>query len=270
MSGVFCFVALPAEAKPLIRRWGLQKISGGTPFPLYRGPRHSLAISGVGQINAAAALGYAMAAGIASSDAVFLNIGIAGSRDRPLGSLLAADKIVNAVSGKTFYPQFPFKSELTSCELISAAAPVTDYPDPHAMYDMEAAAFYETAVKFNTCELIHCLKIISDNRLAPPELITENLAMAAIEGQLPAIEQFLARLTALSRNAPDTDDPDYSRLLATYPLSASNTVKLKKLLQTLRLLQPDVKLDEERTSWRNGKDLIAWLERAIAQHPFRY
>ena len=76
-------VALKSEAKPIISYFELDHQSGNNIFPIYRNDKlgHSLIISGVGQINAAAATTYLASESGAPPWAAWINLGIAGSMD---------------------------------------------------------------------------------------------------------------------------------------------------------------------------------------------
>ncbi len=64
---------------------------------------------------------------------------------------------------------------------------------------MEASAFYETAVRFSSSELILCLKVISDNQLSPVENIQPKQVAALIAAHLATVESLLARTVALAQ-----------------------------------------------------------------------
>ena len=58
---------------------------------------------------------------------------------------------------------------------------------------MEASAFYETAVRFSSSELILCLKVISDNQLSTVENIQPKQVAALIAAHLATVESLLTR-----------------------------------------------------------------------------
>ena len=63
---------------------------------------------------------------------------------------------------------------------------------------MEASGFYATAVRFSRPELVHCLKVISDNREQPGRDISAAMVRRLIAGRLDLLQELLSRLTALA------------------------------------------------------------------------
>ena len=99
-------VALESEAKPIISYFELDHQSGNNIFPIYRNDKlgHSLIISGVGQINAAAATTYLASESDAPPWAAWINLGIAGSMDGEIGKLYQGIKVINPTKEKVFFP----------------------------------------------------------------------------------------------------------------------------------------------------------------------
>ena len=102
---VFWVVALKSEAKPIISHFKLDHQSGNSIFPIYRNDKlgHSLIVSGVGQINAAAATTYLASESDAPPWAAWINLGIAGSMDGEIGKLYQGIKITNPTKEKVFF-----------------------------------------------------------------------------------------------------------------------------------------------------------------------
>ena len=63
-------------------------------------------------------------------------------------------------------------------------------------FDMEASGFYATALRFSPPQLVHCLKVISDNREQSGWGISGATVRHLIEGHLDLLEELLNRLTA--------------------------------------------------------------------------
>src|SRR5690348_6346061 len=90
-------VALHSEAKPLIEYYYLKKICSETlPFPVFSNKDRSihLVVSGIGKIKTAAATTFLHCLTGNKSFSCFLNIGISGSSQYPIGALILAAKIV--------------------------------------------------------------------------------------------------------------------------------------------------------------------------------
>ena len=228
-------VALPAEARPLVERFGLQQRER-KPFAVYGGRGMSLVVAGVGGFNAIAATAFLQ--GLTQDDGAgpWLNYGICGHRDHGVGTPLMAHKVRDAVSGQSFYPTFAFKPPCATAEVASVQRPVTDYPDARA-YDMEAAAFWPAARRFAGVELSHCLKIVSDNPRSSIAELTPDRVAALCAGGLDTLDALLESLRPLIP-APPPPHPLLQPILSRWRFSASRRVQLEGLLQDRALLAP--------------------------------
>ena len=224
---IFVFSALTCEAKPLIRQWRLNKSPAIHPFTLFSNAERVVVITGLGGVSMAGAVGYVMALFPDCQQPLLLNLGIAGHGQYSLGSLFLADKILNIENGKKFFPQLPFTVNCETATIASLAKPHHGYPENY-LYDMEAAAFYEIACKFSTGELIHSLKIISDNAQSPMENITEAAVEQWVTQRLEKINAVIADLIALRRRLPVINDELYEQLLTKFSVTTTSTVRLKK------------------------------------------
>lgn len=188
--------ALPCEARSLIDHFRLKKVQEARAFPLYRNAELALTlvVSGVGIIHVAAATAFA-ASYFSVRPFGFLNLGIAGAFDIPVGALRLVNKVSNE-AGKALYPMALSHFQMMSAPLVTLSQPALASEDH--LVDMEAFGFYQTAVRFTTLELIHSLKVISDNHDQDITHINPNQVKAWIEIHLEAIELFLARLRALA------------------------------------------------------------------------
>lgn len=159
-------VALPAEAKPLIAHYRLKRLQSEHGFPVYQGAQVSLIVSGVGKVNSAAATAYLQAINHFQKDRIWVNAGIAGHARQAVGQLLLAHQVEDQASGRSWYPPLVIKPEINTEKLLTLDRPSDDYP-ASAMVDMEASGFIITAQRFSSSELVHCLKVISDNAEQP-------------------------------------------------------------------------------------------------------
>lgn len=264
---IFVFTALNCEAKPLIRSWRLKKHSHNQPFAIYSDAERVVVVTGIGKIAMAGAVGYTLSLFPNIRHPLLLNIGIAGNRRHSLGSLYLADKIVDANTGKKFYPQLPFAIACETAAVATLATPHAGYAED-CLYDMEASAFYEMACKFSSSELIHSLKIVSDNAESPLENITESLVEEWCIRQIDAIDTLIARLHTLRQSLPVTDLGLYWQLLGEFHFTSTSAVKLAALSAQWHLL-----MGEQIPAWRDanprsGKALILWLEKQLEMSEF--
>jgi len=157
-------VALNCEAKPWVDLYRLKKVCD-RPFLMYskEGLNVEIVITGIGALAMSTAVGWA--AGRRSSgetDRVWLNLGIAGHMDRPLGEAVRVHCFIDASDLRRHYSPLTASWGGDSDALISVNAPGDSYPDD-AMVDMEGLAFYQATSMFTPSELIASIKVISDN-----------------------------------------------------------------------------------------------------------
>lgn len=264
----FVFVALPCEARPFIRAWRLKRQLANQPFAIYGNPEIVLVISGIGKIAMAAAVAHTMAQFNPPAPPIMLNIGIAGHRSQPIGRCFLVDKVTDADTKRCFYPQLVFDSPGETLPLISLSAPDAEYADDN-LRDMEASAFYEIAVKFSSSEMIHCLKIISDNIHTPLSGISEEVVESLLTVRLSEVEALLTTLTTLRCSLPVNTHRDlYERLLGQFHFTATNAHMLNGLLNRWKILRGDAELPIGQAKLRNAKELLIWLEGLIDGEEF--
>lgn len=262
----FIFVALPCEAGPLINAWNLKKTAQKQAFATYSNERFVLTVSGIGKVAMAGAVAYTLAQYPAVAEPVMLNIGVAGHKHLPVGSCLLVDRIVDADSGRRFYPQLPFATPCPTNGLSTLAKADSRYCDDF-LRDMEASAFYETAVKFSSSELIHCVKVVSDNAESPLTNVTEDAVADWIGAGLPVVETLLARLAELKNAQPQPDQQTYREALDRFHFTASNAAKLQVVLNRWHLVY-GLPADLSRIDAKNAKDLLTQMEALLAEKQF--
>lgn len=155
--------ALHCEAKPIIDYYRLKKSSHCKAFDCYQNETMQCVVSGIGKPAMAAATGWIAAINQQQVPNCWINIGIAGAADRPIGDIFLLNKVTDSATNRPYYPVPGFSSELASAACISLDQPSSDY-HRKSLFDMEASAFFAAATRFSTVELVHCLKVISDNQ----------------------------------------------------------------------------------------------------------
>jgi len=264
---VFVFCALPCEAKSLIQAWKLTKQLRFQPFAVYANAERVVTVTGIGKTAMAGAVGYVMATLCADPMPVLLNIGIAGHRNQARGSLRLASKVVDVDTGKRFYPQLPFSPPCKTSELVTCAKPNNDY-DVERLYDMEASAFYEVAVKFSSAELIHCLKIVSDNQDFSVEMISEAAVDAWCSAGMETIERLICCLQSVRQAIPVAASSQYEEIEQAFHFTATNASRLKALLNRWSLVGGGELLNWRESGCRNSKELLTWLEASLKEQAF--
>lgn len=265
---IYFFIALACEAKPLIQKYALKKLSQQHPFELYSNDNVAVIITGVGKVAMAGAMTYSMAIFPKTQNPVLINLGIAGHKSKPVGAMYLADKIIDSEnSKKQFYPQLVGIFPIPGVIINTVSIPHTKYVDD-CLYDMEAAAFYEMAIKFSSSELIHCLKIISDNQLQPADTINAKTVSAWIEQQLTAIENTVEHLQELRQSIAEPRPVLFQTIIKQYHFTVTSQIKLKALLQRWDVVSNNTPLKINHSDFTSGKQILNWLENIIERQEF--
>ena len=255
-------VALAAEARPLLASHHLQGMSGH-PYRICASEQTHLIVSGVGKIAASAATAYLRAL-IGDTPAAWLNIGIAGHGNHEVGTPLLAHKVVDAASGKPFYPTFtaPSPCHTTLLHTVDHAQP----PVGDAAYDMEASGFCEAAQCFATSERIHCLKVVSDNPQSSYQTLNAKKVEELIESQLDTVAQVGEHLRTLSQqlHALHADPPGFAELTARWQFTATQQHQLRGLLVRWQALAPaPPAVNDDLLALQSRDEVLAYLKRQL-------
>ncbi len=255
---LFIFVALECEAKPMIRLFGLKKQQAAHAFAIYKNNEIALTVTGVGKVAMAGGVAYTLALYPDAQLPVMLNIGIAGHKSKQIGSLMVASKIVDVETEAAFYPQLIGNNWPDACTIKTSSIPATEYNEG-CLYDMEVAAFYEMAARFSSGELIHCIKVISDNDVASLEKINAKLVTEWIDSQISCIEPIVLRLSKLRQLTSPIELEGYSVLLKKWHFTVSGEIRLKALLLRWYVLTGESWISFDDENFRSGKDVLRQL-----------
>ena len=165
---IYIFSAFYAEAKNIIDHYGLKKEKSPemVRFDVFANDSIRLVITGVGEINAAAAVSNIGGAYGISQDDEILNVGCGAgfSSDICMGSIFLGNKLTEQMTGRTFYPDMLMKANFRECEIVTVARVLNEGSDS-VVYDMEAAAVYQAAAFFG-----FLLSLVSTEALGVPYL----------------------------------------------------------------------------------------------------
>lgn len=262
----FIYTALPCEAKPLVEHFGLKKMPAIQPFAVYSNQDICLTVTGLGKSAMAAGVAYSQAL-FPGIDPVLVNVGIAGHKHHALGGLFLIDKITDIDSARNYYPPLIFTPPCPTANLQTVSRPQTGYA-PHCLCDMEASAFYETAVRFSSGELIQCLKAISDNEASPAANIQPKQVEAMIAAQMAAIETVLIELQRLAELIAVPPNATFERLLREYHFTVSEQGQLKHRLSRWSALTGTEAPEFDNDLPPKAKDVLLWLDRQIDRLEF--
>jgi adenosylhomocysteine nucleosidase len=259
-------IALHCEAKPVIDHYRLKKSTSHRSFDVYSKENMHCIICGIGKTSAAAATAWAAGLNHNNGSIAWINIGTAGSARHDIGTALTVYKITDNESNRHFYPVPLFESclETTHCQTLSQ--PSTDY-HPQQIFDMEASAFFDTATRFSSAELVHCLKIISDNpahqtglnKARISELIHQHIVELSNYAQ--SLQNLNERVTRL-----EIDHSDWKKFLACAHFTQTQRTRVHKSLGFLlnRQYQTDALITEMKNI-QSADSIIDHLENLCRQ-----
>ncbi|MGR9105430.1 MAG: hypothetical protein ACU843_00715 [Gammaproteobacteria bacterium] len=237
-AAVHWMLALPCEAKPLVKAWRLSRLMHETVFPIYRNDSMTLTVTGVGKTAMAAGVAYTGAVCGGTRPSIWLNLGIAGHPQSALGELFLAHKITDRERDRNWFPPLIAKPPCLTESLITCSRPDTDYAQS-ALYDMEGSAFFETASRFSSTELIQCLKVISDNRLNPAVALDPKAVSELIEGRIDLINRVVEQLQNLAKLLPSGPQSErFEQFIIRWRFTAQQASQLDSLLHRWMLLDP--------------------------------
>ncbi len=260
-------VALPCEAKPLIKRYRLLRLLDEPAFPIYRNESITLTVTGIGKTAMAAGAAYTHAIFNRSKGAVWLNVGVAGHRDLPVGEACLAHKIMDRDRERSWYPSLIGAPPCGTETLVTWSRPENRY-EVEALYDMEASGFYETALRFSTSELIQCLKVVSDNGTSPADSLRADSVADLIEQRIGLVEILLEQQKQLAAvvEAPRTER--FERFDRRWRFSVQQRFQLQSLLHRWTLLDPDHCPDPEQLAdLKSGREVLMYLREKVEYLP---
>ena len=123
--------------------------------------------------------------------------------------------------------------------------------------------FCAAATRFSSAELIHCLKIVSDNESVSQERITKHVGEELVANQLPVIDALVQEfymIQAIANTMFSLPD-DYRLLTQKYRFTVTQQNQLKRLLLRWRTLKSTC-LSEEMAmgDFKNAKQLLMAIE----------
>lgn len=199
---IHILVALQAEARPLVQHLALESLPGGIGGrPAFTGADLRLVITGIGKGGVASAVEGLSSLPRASPAVAWLNIGIAGHRDLPVGEAILAAEVLDSATGRIWRPR-PFHD--TPCRIGSVRTVETveeRYPTD-AAYEMEAASLCLRVPEAVGSGLLQILKVVSDNRDNGTQQVSPALAESLISSQLQLVDWLIAEIRSRLSEMP--------------------------------------------------------------------
>lgn len=202
---IYIFTALYCEAHIFIRHFNLIKNQENTWFQQFYNEAAGirLTITGVGEIAAAAAVGSVCSVYKPTQNDLLLNIGICAHTTKNDGIFLCS-KIMEEATGRTFYPDMLYRHNFSEGTIITGMVPYHFDNDAAQMpantltetlYDMEAAAVYQTGIHFFGPHQMIFLKIVSDRGDA--EAVSKEQTILILEKYKDCIFDYIEQISAI-------------------------------------------------------------------------
>ncbi|MCD2449470.1 hypothetical protein GO003_003585 [Methylicorpusculum oleiharenae] len=221
-----------------------------------------LIVTGVGKIAMSAGVAFSQGL-LGSHNPTLINVGIAGHRDHSVNTPFIGHKIIDADTKKSFYPPLTYTLPCGSETILTTSHPQLKY-DHGQLSDMEASAFYESAGRFSSGELIQCFKVVSDNLSQPAGLLEASKITHLIEQNLLILETLLTELRLLQRVLANKQDLKLSELTGIFRFSVTEKAYLKNLLQRWHVINSNQTLDINLENVKSGKELLKLLNKKLA------
>ena len=264
-------IALLSEAKPIISALKLTRTDNEAAFPIYKNDvlGHLMIISGIGQNNAAGATSYICGRYDVPAWAAWINIGIAGYAEGPLGKLFQAVKVTNELETRVAYPGFRLSKLVPLTTLETREQPCNEYK-ADTLYDMEGLAFTETASRFSCNELTFLFKVVSDSnakqlrRINPPyveKLLAQNIntILLLVDAVKKLVEDEKKRLKI---------SQDVEVVLNKFHFTVSRKAQLIQKYRRWKTAFPNAPFGEVYENAKSAGDVIDTMERILSSAVF--
>lgn len=232
-------VALREEARPLIEHYRLRGESERSSFALYRSDEVRLVVSGIGRVAAAGATAF-LAARYPDPGTVWINFGMAAHRSLGMGECVAGSEVIEAASGRRWYPPLIGIGDLAVASVCTVDAIATDLADDR-LYEMEAAGFYPTAVRWASSELVRILKVVSDRGETSCEVFDRGQVESLVSGVLERLDEQVESLEEMAGRLPEVIGSDSGALEGRWRLSVTQRRRLDRQMRRAAALGCDVK-----------------------------
>ena len=185
-------VALPAEAKPLIRAFGLQRQQPDGVYPRYLSDHLSLTLTGPGAEAMEKGIKFLLNQQTASST-TWLNVGIAGHGSLSRGTCLLAERVIDMDSGRCWLLPSKTDAELPKSPLHCVSVAESAYAENTA-YDMESSGFASGLESVGVLDQGQILKVVSDNPRQPSTQINGRMVGELIRQAIPVLSYLMNRI----------------------------------------------------------------------------
>lgn len=162
---IYLTAALYMEASPFIKAYECVKDTHFTHMQVFRSEEAVIIISGTGEVPSAISLTEVLTAFPPTSDDLFANVGTCGCPDRThaVGETFLIHKITSENEARDYYPDLLYLHSFPEEALTTVSTLRTENAAaPGMLYDMEAAALFQAALRFFSTDRMFFFKTVSD------------------------------------------------------------------------------------------------------------
>lgn len=223
---VYIFTALYCEAHIFIRQYNLIKNKDCTWYQEFYNETAGirLAVTGVGEIAAAAVVSSVCSLYRPTQDDLLFNVGICAHTTND--GIFLCNQIIEKATGKTFYPDMLYRHNFKEGTIVTGMLPwIADHDNTQMtvpaltdnLYDMEAAAVYQAGIHFFGPHQMIFLKIVSDRGVL--EAVSKeqiSLLMETYQQRIFDYIKLLSTISLKSRNCKAYLSPETVNLIKTF------------------------------------------------------
>lgn len=270
MTAIAC--ALYSEAKPLIEKLKLRPDTSAKGFKIFFNENFILIVTGVGKASALMGAAYLFGRYFSERPSLenyfkiscFVNIGIAGHKDLPAGELILGHKVSSFSKKESYYPLILFDFDGKTKEIITNDSIECLY-EKDSIYDMEAFYLMQASSRFLNFELIHFIKIISDNVKKEPNSVTGKEIEGLISSNLNRIEQILEKIKKVAETKSNLhEEEDGSEFFQKWHFTLTEKYQLEDILNRLKVLSIPLSAEAPSLSTcKSAKEVLSFLQEKV-------
>ena len=241
---IHLIIATFPEANHFIKSLQLKKISSISEFNVYYNNKFTLTISGIGKVNSAVAVAQTYQEFGKNKNNNWLNVGIAGHDNSKLGEIYIINKILEDKSDKCFFPYSPCIQNIKNNSCITYENVNNKYND--SLSDMELSGFFEAANKYSYKELIHSIKIVSDNKYDSIDFKDKQIVEKLFFDKSTIFDKFFKTIESLLKETVNNTimmDRKVDELIRNVKFSKSENEQVRKLLKLIFLKKKKIDYD---------------------------
>ena len=252
-------IALSPEARVIRETYEMTSFAPEGPYPVFKDASgfHWLTLSGVGRVHAAAATMYLHQISKAPPWSAWINVGIAGNRDNPYGTLHLIDKITERSTGHRSYPAPAVTSNLVRSSLVTTDQPESSY-NVDELFDMEGSSFFNIACRLSCQQLVLLLKIISDGPSNHVKNLTNRKITNLVSHNIHEISKIVSEMEfAILREHDRLRLPDvYNLIITKWHFSQTQKHRLKQLVKRWQIFSPKAEIMSYLNDSMDAKSII--------------